>query len=63
MQNQKGFLSSIIPSLCEYPVRFAEKGFLGLLVFIIPFGIAIYHLSRKLYITRHTDEVTLPMCL
>lgn len=64
LQREQGFLSSSIPgSLCEYPVRFAEKGIMGLLIFLLPFGIAIYFLSYKIYTTRKTKQSALPLCL
>ena len=63
LQHKQGFLSNPIPSLSEYPVRFAEKGILGLLIYLFPFLIGIYRLSYVLYRYKKAKQVILPLCL
>lgn len=47
-QKEKGILKSGFPSLCEYSTRFAETGFIGLIVFCYPFVILLFSLLKKI---------------
>ena len=63
LQKEKGFLHSPIPELSEYSTRFAEKGILGLFIYILPFCVGsvllFFRLSKEIY----TEQVIFPLCL
>ena len=50
-QREKGVLKMGIPSFSAYSLTFAESGFLGLLLYLLPSLVIVYNLLKKVYLS------------
>ena len=61
--DQSGWLRGVFPNLGDWFVRFAETGILGLLTFIFPLMVAIYHLRFKIFNQRTLTSTSSVDCI
>lgn len=63
VMDQSGWLRGAFPNLGDWFVRFAETGILGLLTFIFPLMVAIYHLGSKIFNQRTLTSTSSVDCI
>lgn len=63
VMDQSGWLRGVFPNLGDWFVRFAETEILGLLTFIFPLMVAIYHLRFKIFNQRTLTSTSSVDCI